>query len=103
MPTAHQFCDLQLLSNSAPCLAGISRHIRTELLVAAEYTQKAVQSLLDGELDLGIFVLPSSTEGLAIEKLCQDELVVIVAPTHPWAQRRRVQWTDLATQALTYL
>lgn len=71
-----------------------------ELLVAAEYTQKAVQSLLDGELDLGIFVLPSSTEGLAIEELCQDELVVIVAPKHPWAQRRRVQWTDLATQAL---
>jgi DNA-binding transcriptional LysR family regulator len=71
-----------------------------ELLVAAEYTQRAVQSLLDGELDLGIFVLPSSTEGLTIEKLCQDELVVIVAPKHPWAQRRRVQWTDLATQAL---
>jgi LysR family transcriptional activator of glutamate synthase operon len=71
-----------------------------ELLVAAEYTQKAVQSLLDGELDLGIFVLPSSTEGLAFEELCQDELVVIVAPKHPWAQRRRVQWSDLATQAL---
>jgi DNA-binding transcriptional LysR family regulator len=71
-----------------------------ELLVAAEYTQKAVQSLLGGELDLGIFVLPSSTEGLAIEELCQDELVVIVAPSHPWAQRRRVQWTDLATQVL---
>jgi LysR family transcriptional regulator for metE and metH len=71
-----------------------------ELLVAAEYTQRAVQSILDGELDFGIFVLPSSTEGLSIEKLCQDELVVIVAPKHPWAQRRRVQWNDLATQSL---
>jgi DNA-binding transcriptional LysR family regulator len=74
-----------------------------ELLVAAEYTQKAVQSLLGGELDLGIFVLSSNTEGLAFEDLCQDELVVIVAPSHPWAQRRRVQWSDLATQAvITY-
>jgi DNA-binding transcriptional LysR family regulator len=71
-----------------------------ELLVASEYTQQAVQSIQSGELDLGIFVLPSSTEGLVIEALCQDELVVIVAPSHPWAQRRRVQWTDLATQAL---
>ena len=42
-------------------LREFQRRIRTELLVAAEYTQKAVQSLLDGELDLGIFVLPSST------------------------------------------
>jgi LysR family transcriptional regulator for metE and metH len=47
--------------------------------------------------------LPSSTEGLTFENLCQDELVVIVAPSHPWAQRRRVQWSDLATQVfITY-
>lgn len=71
-----------------------------ELFVAAEYTDNAVQGLLRGELDLGVFVLPPSTEGLHIEELCQDELVVIVAPSHPWARRRRVQWSDLATQVL---
>ncbi|MCZ6873219.1 MAG: LysR family transcriptional regulator, partial [bacterium] len=71
-----------------------------ELFVAAEYTNVAVQGLLSGELDLGIFVLPPSTNGLHVEDLCQDELVVIVAPSHPWAHRRRVQWSDLATQVL---
>jgi DNA-binding transcriptional LysR family regulator len=71
-----------------------------ELSVAAEYTNRAVEGLLGGELDLGIFVLPSSTEGLQVEHLCQDELVVIVAPSHPWARRQRVQWPDLATQVL---
>jgi DNA-binding transcriptional LysR family regulator len=71
-----------------------------ELFVAAEYTYKAVDGLLSGELDLGMFVLPSSTEGLYVEQLCQDELVVIVAPSHPWARRQRVQWPDLATQML---
>jgi LysR family transcriptional activator of glutamate synthase operon len=71
-----------------------------ELLVAAEYTDKAVQGLLSGELDLGIFVQPHSTDGLHIEPLSQDELVVIVSPQHPWARRRHVQWTDLATQVL---
>ena len=72
-----------------------------ELFVAAGYTDNAVQGLLSGELDLGIFVLPPSTNGLHVERLCRDELVVIVAPTHPWAQRRRrVQWSDLATQVL---
>jgi DNA-binding transcriptional LysR family regulator len=71
-----------------------------ELFVAAEYTNKAVEGLLGGELDLGVFVLPPSTEGLIVEQLCQDELVVIVAPSHHWARRQRVQWPDLATQML---
>lgn len=74
------------------------KHI--ELFVTAEYTDKAAQGLLSGELDLGIFVLPSHTEGLEVEPLCQDELVVIVAPEHAWARRRHVQWADLATQVL---
>ena len=73
-----------------------------ELFVAAAYTDVAMQGLLRGELDLAMIVLPPSTNGLHIEPLCQDELVVIVAPTHPWAQRQRrvVQWSDLATQVL---
>jgi LysR family transcriptional activator of glutamate synthase operon len=71
-----------------------------ELFVAAEYTDRAVQGLLRGELDLGIFVLPPRTEGLHVEQLCQDEQVVIVAPSHPWARRRRVRWSNLATQVL---
>lgn len=71
-----------------------------ELFVASEYTDNAVQCLRRGELDLGIFILPPSPDGLHIESLCQDELVVIVAPSHPWAKRRRVQWSDLATQVL---
>jgi DNA-binding transcriptional LysR family regulator len=74
-----------------------------EIFVAAEYTDKAVQGLLGGEIDLGIFVLPPGIEGLHIEHLSQDELVVIVAPSHPWARRRRLQWSDLATQVfITY-
>ncbi len=86
-------------------LPHVLREFRTlypnvELLVAAEYTHNAVQGLLNGELDLGIFILPLNTNGLHIERLCQDELVVIVSPSHPWAQRRRVQWEDLASQVL---
>jgi DNA-binding transcriptional LysR family regulator len=35
-----------------------------------------------------------------VEPLCQDELVVIVSPEHPWARRQHVRWADLATQVL---
>jgi DNA-binding transcriptional LysR family regulator len=71
-----------------------------ELFVAAEYTDKAVHSLLTGELDLGVFVLPPNTDGLHTEPLCQDELVVIVAPEHAWSRRKHIRWSDLATEVL---
>jgi DNA-binding transcriptional LysR family regulator len=77
-----------------------AQYPHVELFVGAEYTDKAVQGLLGGSLDVGIFVLPPSTDGLYVESLCKDELVVIVAPQHAWARRRHVQWADLATQVL---
>ena len=77
-----------------------SMYPHVEILVAADYTGNAVRGLLSGELDVGIFVIPPNTQGLHVEQLCQDELVVIVAPNHPWAHRRRLQWADLASQVL---
>ena len=71
-----------------------------ELVVAAEYTDKALQGVLGGTLDMAVSVQPSSTDGLHIETLCQDELVIIVSPHHAWARRKYVQWADLATQML---
>jgi DNA-binding transcriptional LysR family regulator len=77
-----------------------ARYPHIELFVTAEYTDRAVHSLLEGALDIGIFVQPPNADGLHVEPLCRDELVVIVAPQHPWARRRHVQWGDLATQVL---
>lgn len=71
-----------------------------ELSVAADYTGEAVQHLLEGILDIAILVAPPPVHGLIIEPLATDELCVIVAATHPWVKRRRVQWAELATQVL---
>lgn len=76
------------------------RYPHVELFVAAEYTDRAVQGILGGTLDVAICVQPPNAEGLHVEPLCRDELVVIVAPQHSWARRRHVQWSDLATQVL---
>lgn len=73
---------------------------RVELSVSADYTGEAVQHLLEGILDIAILVVPSPVRGLAIEPLAVDELFVIVPAGHPWANRRRVRWSDLASQVL---
>ncbi len=77
-----------------------ARYPHVELFVAAEYTDRAVQGVLGGTLDMAICLQPPNADGLHVEPLCRDELVVIVAPQHPWARRRHVQWSDLATQVL---
>jgi DNA-binding transcriptional LysR family regulator len=71
-----------------------------ELSVAADYTGEAVQRLLEGNLDIAILVAPPPVRGLAFEPLAEDELLVIAPSDHPWAKRRRVRWTELATQVL---
>ena len=86
-------------------LPHVLREFRTdyphvEIFVAAYYTGRALQSLYESELDVGVFVQPPNTQGLHVEELCRDELVVIVSPTHRLAQRRRVQWDDLASEVL---
>jgi DNA-binding transcriptional LysR family regulator len=96
--SAASFSCYQILPQVLREFRSVYPHV--ELFVAADYTDKAVQGLLSGELDLGVFVLPSNTDGLHVENLCDDELVVLVSPQHPWTRRRHVQWSDLATQML---
>ncbi|MGH8059951.1 MAG: LysR family transcriptional regulator, partial [Candidatus Entotheonellia bacterium] len=77
-----------------------TQYPRVELSVSADYTGEAVQHLLEGVLDVSILIMPPPVRGLTIEPLARDELFVIVPTTHPWAKRRRIQWTDLSTQVL---
>ncbi|MEO1130791.1 MAG: LysR substrate-binding domain-containing protein [Planctomycetota bacterium] len=57
------------------------------------------QSVLSGEMDLGIVTLPlTSGEDLLAVPLARDELRLIVPARHALAGRRSFRWTDLAEQ-----
>jgi DNA-binding transcriptional LysR family regulator len=73
---------------------------RVELSVSADYTGEAVQHLMEGLSDIALLIVPSSIPNLTLVPLATDELFVTVPVGHPWAKRRRVRWTDLATQVL---
>lgn len=99
--SASTFSCYQILPHVLHEFRDLYPHV--EMFVAAEYTSHAIQGLLGGELDIAIFVLPPSPPALHIEPLCEDELVVVIDPSHPWAQRRRVEWSDLSSQVfITY-
>jgi len=73
---------------------------RVELRVTSGPSALTIQRLLDGDLDVGMLTLPIAEAKLRLFELGRDELVVIAAPAHEWAARRRIEARELAGQPL---
>ena len=56
-----------------------------------------------GDLDLGIAYRPDGPTDLSFEPLYNEEMVLVVADTHPLANRRRIRMVELHQQALVLL
>ena len=55
----------------------------------------------DGEVDVGFVESPSAPGGLSTRRVATDRLVVVVAPSHPFARRRRpLSTAELAQEGL---
>jgi DNA-binding transcriptional LysR family regulator len=76
------------------------RFPKLELHVVSGHTRLTLERLHEGELDIGVLTLPVSQPKLRILDLGRDELVVIIAPSHPWAERKRIQASEFAGQPL---
>lgn len=59
--------------------------------------------LIDATLDVGIAYQPADPQRLWFEPLYTEEMVLVVAPTHPLAQRKRVRMVELHRQSLVLL
>lgn len=72
------------------------------MFVREQGSEHVVESILKGELDLGVVTLPIqvSASKLHIEPWIEDELRLIVPPTHKLADKKRFKWEDLHEQPL---
>lgn len=50
---------------------------------------RVVESVTNGTADVGFIESPGSPQHLAIREVGTDDLVVVVAPGHPWSRRSR--------------
>jgi LysR family transcriptional regulator for metE and metH len=85
----------------APLLATFQRKFpKIAVNVLADATDKPVEALLEGRLDLAILSDRRRDSRLRLRPLFMDEMVAIRASDHPLAQRRWISARDLAREHL---
>lgn len=68
--------------------------------VAVGNTTDVLAAARGGEVDLGFIEGPGAPPGLNSVVVAHDDLVLVVAPQHPWAARSRVRAEELAATPL---
>lgn len=83
--------SMTIAEHLVPTWIGELRREEPDLYVGLQVTnsEKVGELVRDGEVDLGFVESPSAPSGLSTRKVAVDRLVVVVAPSHPWARRRR--------------
>lgn len=75
-------------------------HPGVEVRIDAAATHQPIKGLLDGRLDLAITSDRARDRRIVEKPLFEDELLAVVAPSHPLAGRRSVTARDFASETL---
>ena len=81
----------------------LARHPTVQVCVEELPAEKISGRLLAGELDLGIAYRPTSPSALWFEPLYDEEMVLVVSTSHPFAGRKRIRMVELHQQRLVLL
>ena len=68
--------------------------------IKVEATNRPLEALLDGEIDLAVMTSRVSDPRVEATPIFEDELMAVVAPSHPFAARPFVEAADFATEHL---
>ena len=77
-------------------------HPRVGVDLKVGNTKEVVRLLTAGDIALGIVEGDVSREGVTVETLVPDELVLIMAPDHPWVARRNIPVADLVGEQVIF-
>lgn len=84
-----------------PLLASFNRkHPRVTINILPDATDRPIEALLDGRLDLAILTNEISDPRLRLQRLFGDEMVALVSRDHPLAARRWLSVAELAGEPL---
>lgn len=76
------------------------RNPRVQILIKGLITPKQVEDLRNGIIDVGFVTLPIESEGLSVETILRERLVVALPKKHPLAKRSTVPLRALANETM---
>jgi aminoethylphosphonate catabolism LysR family transcriptional regulator len=84
-----------------PVLAAFQRqHPGIRVQLSVDNSRRVAQRVLALTDDLGVLSGEPRDPSLALEPFCEDPVVLIVPPAHPWARRRAVSLRELRGEPL---
>ncbi|MBA0127824.1 LysR family transcriptional regulator [Haloechinothrix sp. YIM 98757] len=95
--------SMTVAEHLVPVWIGELRREHPELYVGLQVTNSdtVAELVRAGEVDVGFVETPGAPAELSTRRVAGDRLVVVVAPTHPWARKRKPLATrDLSTVPL---
>lgn len=81
----------------------IERTPQMPLILQENFTHRLVELLRQGEIDCAIMALPIQEAGLVLQPLYDEQFVVVVPTSHPWARRESISSSDLKQQNMLLL
>ena len=81
----------------------LERHPTVQVRVEELAAEQIVARLRAGDLDIGIAYRPGGPTDLWFEPLYNEEMVLVVAESHPLAGRKRIRMVELHQQRLVLL
>lgn len=83
--------SMTVAEHLAPMWIGELRRKQPRLYVGLQVTnsETVAELVRAGEVDIGFIESPAPPAGLSTRRVATDRLVVVVAPSHPWARLRK--------------
>lgn len=87
-----------------PLLPALTREAPDlQLHVHEDQTDRLLEALADGSIDLAVLALPLKDARVQVQPLYREDFVLAVPPSHPWSGSTKVRVADLRDQQLLFL
>ena len=98
----HVGASSNIATYALPAVVGhfVARHPGIDFQLSAVHTRQLCEMLLDYDIDVAIAEAPVDDPRIEARRWRWDDMVVIAAPTHPLARRRRIPPTVLGDELL---
>ncbi|MBP7950136.1 MAG: LysR family transcriptional regulator [Verrucomicrobiales bacterium] len=74
------------------------KHPEAQVEIRYRKSGQVYQDVSLGTVDIGLVAFPKARRGLAVDVYAVDQLVVICNPSHPFARKKSVRFSDLSGQ-----